>query len=134
MPNDLECRERWPRVYFQSSAFTLPAEPPDPYLVSAMMPFSAGLNGVYSAIQEASSQSGMRCERADNIWKESAVIQDIFGLIYRSFMSFATSRAKTPTSFTRPASLTRWGSTSFRSPSRPTTSHLTCATTGSFII
>ncbi|MBZ9859091.1 hypothetical protein [Mesorhizobium sp. CA12] len=88
-----------PRIYFQPSAFTLPAELPDPYLVSVMMPFSAGLNGVYSAIQQACSQSGMSCERADNIWKESAVIQDIFGLIYRSFVVVCDFTGKNPNVF-----------------------------------
>ena len=88
-----------PRIYFQPSVFTVPSEAPDANLVSAMMPFSGAFNAVYSSIQQASVQSGMYCERADNIWKESAVIQDIFGLIFRSFIVVCDFTGKNPNDF-----------------------------------
>src|SRR5690606_9662077 len=53
-------------------------------LVSAMMPFDAGFNPVYAAIQGAAEDSGMRCRRADDIWENPAVIQDVVSLIDRS--------------------------------------------------
>ena len=49
-----------------------------------MMPFTAGFNNVYAAIEQAANAAGMVCQRADNIWEEDEVIQDIFSLIYRS--------------------------------------------------
>lgn len=88
-----------PRIYFQPSVFTVPSEAPDGNLVSAMMPFGGAFNGVYSAIQQASEQCGMHCERADNIWKESAVIQDIFGLIFRSFIVVCDFTGRNPNVF-----------------------------------
>src|SRR6185437_4332431 len=75
-----------PRIYFQPSAFKIPSEKPDLNQVSAMMPFSGSFSGTYNAIQAACAASGMRCMRADNIWQDSAVIQDIFELIFKSFI------------------------------------------------
>ncbi|MDQ0997019.1 hypothetical protein QFZ34_002201 [Phyllobacterium ifriqiyense] len=88
-----------PKVYFQPAVFNIPSELPDPFLVSAMMPFSGSFSGTYNAIKEACKQSQMKCERADNIWKESAVIQDIFGLIYRSFIVICDFTGKNPNVF-----------------------------------
>lgn len=56
----------------------------EPVLVSAMMPFDAGFNPVYAAIQGAAEDSGLRCRRADDIWENPAVIQDVVSLIDRS--------------------------------------------------
>ena len=53
-------------------------------LVSVMMPFSSEFNVVYAAIQSACTTTGMRYERADDVWEDSTIIQDIFNLIYRS--------------------------------------------------
>jgi AbiJ N-terminal domain 5 len=88
-----------PRIYFQPTAFKIPLEKTDPALVSAMMPFSGAFAGTYDAIQKACGQCGLTCERADNIWKESAVIQDIFGLIYRSFIVICDFTDKNPNVF-----------------------------------
>jgi hypothetical protein len=71
-------------VEARPSVFRLPKEARDNKLVSVMMPFSPAFNGVYAAIQKAAGAAGMTCERADNIWEENEVIQDIFSLIYRS--------------------------------------------------
>ncbi|WP_398472228.1 hypothetical protein [Tardiphaga sp.] len=68
----------------QPRVFRLPAAPPEADLVSVMMPFSPEFGVVFGAIQNACMQSGLRCVRADNIWQESEVIQDIFSLIFRS--------------------------------------------------
>lgn len=68
----------------QPRVFRMPATPPEADLVSVMMPFAAEFDGVYQTIQRACIQSGLRCARADNIWQESEVIQDIFSLIFRS--------------------------------------------------
>jgi hypothetical protein len=66
------------------SVFRTPKEPKDLNLVSVMMPFSPAFSNVYAAIQKAVDAAGLTCERADNIWQENEVIQDIFSLIYRS--------------------------------------------------
>jgi hypothetical protein len=64
--------------------FKIPTALPDPNLVAVMMPFAQAFNPVYQAIQRACEAIGLRCDRADNVWEESEVIQDVFSLIYRS--------------------------------------------------
>lgn len=56
----------------------------EPALASAMMPFDAGFNEVYASIQQASANAGLRCRRADDIWENAAIIQDVVALIDRS--------------------------------------------------
>lgn len=47
------------------------------------MPF-AGFDSVYQSIRMACSGAGLNCLRADDIWENSSIIQDIFSLIYRA--------------------------------------------------
>ena len=61
--------------------FKLPNEPVKPDLVSVMMPFDAGFNRVYGALQQAAADAGMRCSRADDIWDHDTIIQDVVKLI-----------------------------------------------------
>ena len=56
----------------------------DSNLVSVMMPFEAKFNPVLEAIQEACESVELNCVRADGIWKETAIIDEIFSLICRS--------------------------------------------------
>lgn len=53
-------------------------------LASAMMPFDAGFNAVYDSIRQAADNAGLQCRRADDIWENAAVIQDVVTLIDRS--------------------------------------------------
>ena len=48
---------------------------------SEMMPFSAEFNGVHAALQAAVNAAGMRCLRADDIWENDVIIQDVVKLI-----------------------------------------------------
>ena len=64
--------------------FEIPDQPLDTQLVAVMMPFELSFEGVYSTIKIACKELGLNCVRADDIWEHSVVIQDIFGLIYRS--------------------------------------------------
>lgn len=65
-------------------AFRIPEEPVDPALVAIMMPIQPDFDGVLGAIRAASNELGLRCERADEIWENDEIIQDIFSLIYRA--------------------------------------------------
>ncbi|RNJ46931.1 hypothetical protein B5V01_34025 [Mesorhizobium erdmanii] len=56
----------------------------DPLQASAMMPFAGAFNAVYAVIEQAARNAGMRCNRADNIWENHAIMQDIVSLIDRS--------------------------------------------------
>ena len=70
---DIRCS---PRV------FRKPAESVDSRLVSVMMPFSADFKPVYETIRDAAIECGLECKRADDIWDDPVIMQDIFKLIY----------------------------------------------------
>ena len=53
-------------------------------LVSAMMPFQAEFNAVHETLKEVSERNNMRCCRADDIWENPAIIQDVVSLIDKS--------------------------------------------------
>lgn len=87
------------RIVFSPSAFTVPAEKPDPNLVSVMMPFTSSLSSVYDAIKEAASATGFQCLRADDIWEDSTIIQDVFSLIFRSYVVVCDFSGRNPNVF-----------------------------------
>jgi len=64
------------RIVFSPNVFQVPAEKPDINLVSVMMPFDASMRPVYDTIKSAASAAGFQCQRADDIWDDSTVIQD----------------------------------------------------------
>jgi len=56
----------------------------EPALVAVMMPLSKEFEDVHQSIQAACQEAGLRCKRADDIWEDSTIIQDVVNLIYRS--------------------------------------------------
>lgn len=87
------------RIVFSPSAFNVPAEKPDPNLISVMMPFTTSLTPVYDAIKGAASFAGFECLRADDIWDDSTVIQDVFNLIFRSYVVICDFSGRNPNVF-----------------------------------
>jgi len=87
------------KIVFSPNIFSIPEEPVDPQLVSVMMPFNADFDGVYSAITNAASQAGFDCKRVDDIWNHSTVIQDVFSLIFQSFIVVCDFSGKNPNVF-----------------------------------
>jgi hypothetical protein len=87
------------KVVFSPNIFNLPKDNVDPNLVSVMMPFTPSLNPVYGSIQSAAQQQGLVCSRADDIWDHSTVIQDIFSIIFRSFIVVCDFTGKNPNVF-----------------------------------
>lgn len=73
-----------PAAEIRPTVFRIPSVPIDPRLVSIMMPFGPGFDPVHEALRNAVEALGYRCQRADDIWEESEVIQDIVALIHRS--------------------------------------------------
>jgi len=61
--------------------FRLPEARVDSKLVAVMMPFSTDFNAVFTALQAAAIAVGMRCLRADDIWDDDVIIQDVVKLI-----------------------------------------------------
>jgi hypothetical protein len=76
--------ERPAEVEARPIAFKIPATPREADLVSVMMPFAAEFNAVFDAIAAACKNAKMRCLRADHVWTEDEIMQEIFSLIYRS--------------------------------------------------
>jgi hypothetical protein len=71
----------------------------EPELASAMMPFDAGFTDVYASIQLAAANAGLRCRRADDIWENAAIIQDVVALIDRSRIVVCDCTGRNPNVF-----------------------------------
>ncbi|MFG1295053.1 hypothetical protein [Xanthobacter variabilis] len=71
----------------------------EPELASAMMPFDASFNGVYDVIKSATDRVGLRCRRADDIWENPNIIQDIVSLIDRSRIVICDCTNRNPNVF-----------------------------------
>ena len=72
---------------------------PEGDLISVMMPFDEGNRPVYEAIKDMAEDHGMSCHRADDIWNENAVIQDIVSLICRSRIIICDFSGRNPNVF-----------------------------------
>lgn len=69
-------------IIFTPSVFKIPNKEVNPKLISVMMPFNASYRGTYEAIKRVTDHLKLDCLRADDIWKDTTFIQDIFELIY----------------------------------------------------
>ncbi|WP_157572666.1 hypothetical protein [Nevskia soli] len=65
----------------QPKVFSFGDEPVDDSLVAVMMPFDAAYNPVYEALRTAIAETGMTCKRADDIWDNDHVVQDVAQLL-----------------------------------------------------
>jgi hypothetical protein len=68
-------------------------------LVAVMMPFDGTFSTVYEAIQGAAGDAGMRSRRADEIWENPAIIQDIVNLIDRAKVVVCDCTGRNPNVF-----------------------------------
>jgi hypothetical protein len=71
----------------------------EPALVSVMMPFGAAFNPVYESIQAAVMSVGLRPRRADDIWENPAIIQDVVALIDRARVVICDCTGRNPNVF-----------------------------------
>lgn len=71
----------------------------EPTLVSAMMPFHPSFTPVYAMLQQTAEAVGLRCRRADDIWENPAVIQDVVSLIDRSRVVICDCSTRNPNVF-----------------------------------
>ena len=92
-------QEEGRKIVFSPTIFQIPNETVDRNLVSVMMPFGLEMAPVYEVIKDAASQSGLQCKRADNIWDHSTVIQDVFSLIFKSYIVVCDFSGKNPNVF-----------------------------------
>ncbi|MCB1783109.1 MAG: hypothetical protein KDI13_03870 [Alphaproteobacteria bacterium] len=94
MLRNVRPRRQRPRV------FEIPEhENIEPTLVSVMMPFDTGFDAIYASIQQASENAGLRCRRADDIWENPAIIQDVVSLIDRARVVVCDCTGRNPNVF-----------------------------------
>lgn len=80
--------------------FEFPTDSPrEPDLVAVMMPFGAEFTPVYAAIRDAVEGMGLRCHRADDIWENHHIMDDVISLIWRAQVVVADLTAKNPNVF-----------------------------------
>ena len=87
------------RIVFSPMVFRIPGEKPNINLVSVMMPFDESMRSVYDTIKSAATATGYECKRADDIWDDSTVIQDVFSLIFQSYIVICDFTGKNPNVF-----------------------------------
>jgi hypothetical protein len=71
----------------------------EPALASAMMPFDARFDTVFDSIRQAANNVGLLCRRADDIWENAAIIQDVVALLDRSRVVVCDCTGRNPNVF-----------------------------------
>ena len=66
------------------TAFSLPGLGAEANRIAVMMPFSAEFTSVWEALRATADVGGWVCQRADDIWDDSVVINDVVALIASS--------------------------------------------------
>lgn len=69
------------------------------YLVSVMMPFASQFDKVYETLKSVSSNLSLKCLRADDIWENDVIIQDVVSLIHRSRIVICDCTNRNPNVF-----------------------------------
>lgn len=82
------------------NVFTIPEhENLEPTLISVMMPFDASFTSVYNDLKATAEKIDLHCRRADDIWENPAIIQDIVSLIDRSRVVICDCTGRNPNVF-----------------------------------
>ena len=84
------------KITFAPNVFQIPEMSVESDLVAVMMPFRAEFTSVYETIKQGCKTAGFRCLRADDIWDESTIIQEIFNLIFRAQVIIVDFTSKNP--------------------------------------
>ncbi len=71
-------------IRFAPDVFQIPDKSVEPNVLSVMMPFEGRFAGTYLAIRNVCARLNIVCRRADDIWDNSILIQDVFDLIFTS--------------------------------------------------
>jgi hypothetical protein len=84
------------RITFAPYVFQIPDAHVELDLVTVMMPYAAEYAAVYKAIMRATDECSLRCLRADDIWEDTTIVQDIFTLIFRAQVVVVDFTGKNP--------------------------------------
>lgn len=91
---NMQPRRQRPRVFQIADPENI-----EPTLVSAMMPFHPSFDAVYATLQRTAEAVSLRCRRADDIWENPSVIQDVVSLIDRSNIVICDCTGRNPNVF-----------------------------------
>lgn len=91
---NMQPRRQLPRVFRLADPESIEAS-----LVSAMMPFHPSFDAVYATLKSAAESVGLHCRRADDIWENPEVIQDVVSLIDRSNLVICDCTDRNPNVF-----------------------------------
>jgi hypothetical protein len=84
------------------TVFRVPEHDPiESKLVAVMMPFASKFDRVYQSLRDVAEAAGFECKRADDIWEDQAVMQDVVSLIHRARVVIADCTGKNPNVFLR---------------------------------
>ena len=72
---------------------------PEENLVAVMMPFDSSFNPVYSAIKNSIEDLDLDCCRADDMWQNEQIMQDIVSLICKSSVVICDCTGRNPNVF-----------------------------------
>ena len=84
------------RITFAPYVFHVPDGYVELDLVAVMMPFAMEFTKVYEAIKRSTSECSLHCLRADDIWEDTTIVQDIFSLIFRAQVVVVDFTGKNP--------------------------------------
>jgi AbiJ N-terminal domain 5 len=84
------------RILFAPNVFAVPEIPLESDLAAVMMPFSTEFRSVYEAITRSCKAARLRCLRADDIWENSIIVQDIFNLVFRAHVVVVDFTGRNP--------------------------------------
>ncbi len=84
------------KITFAPNVFSVPDALSESDLVAVMMPFRREFDPVFEVIRQATAANSLRCLRADDIWEESTIVQDIFNLIFRAQVVIVDFTGKNP--------------------------------------
>lgn len=90
----LKPRRQLPNVFTISEV-----EHIEPSLISVMMPFDMVFNAVHEKLKEVTSGLNLYCRRADDIWENPAIIQDVVSLIDHSKAVICDCTGRNPNVF-----------------------------------
>lgn len=90
----LKPKRQLPRVFTLSEVERI-----EPTLISVMMPFDISFNGVYEKLKDVASNLDLHCRRADDIWENPAIIQDVVSLIDHSRIVICDCTGRNPNVF-----------------------------------
>lgn len=79
--------------------FTLSEDPVEDESVAVMMPFAAEFTSIYQTLQKAANDVRMSCSRADDIWKNDVIIQDVVRLICNARVVICDLTGRNPNVF-----------------------------------